>query len=602
MDPLGFFRGGAGRAALALIGVGLAIHLYERILLDPYLHGLKTVALILDAATEVKEAESALSLADQLLVEAMGRQEIDPRAVSSLQYVQGVLAAGQGERSVADAQVMLDALVGERAAFRPRLLATFDSIVVAAESGFRGMVLLPRQLLRQDPSRVVGSARFRQAAQLERQGLLAEAADLYEQLLKVYPNDPGRSILRLRLGFLFHRTRALDRAGSFYVQALRDAQDLRLVEVTRQMLQWLDRLRWKEARAVKLEKLLLTVGPGPERQQVAFEYASFLIQLYQMDKAAQIFREGAMADPRGELELPCLFKEAWCLKRMGRFEEALSLFEQVVRKDPAGPWGTASNLQLADLYKAEGDYAGSIRIYEQVVAESKEEVLVAAALAQAGATSLYDLKDRRKAESYFQETAARFPASIFSTVGKQLEESQGAKVAPARFTSLPSVVGSLALGSPLMNWLEDSLPVFVELFAGRAIRYMASMAQREVTQKLTEEEFRKMLSRRLNERFPGQVSEISAKIRPDGMTVSLTVSLGMAAFPLSWKVGVQVVEERPHVVVQELKAAGLSVPEEIRGVLEARVNQAVDRLQWPLKVKRCELKEGYAWVSVESAE
>lgn len=581
------------RVPIVAVGVVLFLSGYNRFIVNASLQNLKTSLSVLDAAAGVGQAEAALLLVDQTLVSAMAQEEIDLKVLTSLQYVQGVLATDQPERPVTDARVMVATLAQEQTATRRGLLSTLDAVATGVQGAFQRVALLPRQVGWRAVSQEIDVDRLDQAVRRERVGLFQEAAGDYEELLKVYPNYAGRTGLKLRLGYVYQRIQTFDRAQQLYRQVLKESRDLKEVDVAREMLEQLAQIKGKERQAQLLGERLSQLGAGPERQRVAFQIGSLLIQLYQMDKAAEAFHQAVLADPEGEGVSQGLFKEAWCLKSLGRFEEAVEAFRDLIRRDPGGSWAAAAHHQIAEVYKAGGNYEGAAQTYERIIAEAKDKALVAIVQAQTASTYLFDLHDPDKAAAHFRDLALHLPASPFSTIEQKIQKLHADEISPAATRS------SLTPGSPILGWLEASLPTFVEVFAKRLVVYMESVGERELSRRYTEEEFREQVVRRVRELFPGQIGDIATRIRPDGFRGSGSVRVGLLTFQVEGRVGITVVEERPHAVIHELKVGPLEVPGPLRKVVETRVNQAIDRLQLPLKVTRYETKDGYAWITVE---
>jgi hypothetical protein len=167
----------------------------------------------------------------------------------------------------------------------------------------------------------------------------------------------------------------------------------------------------------------------------------------------------------------------------------------------------------------------------------------------------------------------------------------------------PQAGGNLfAQGSPLINWLENFLPVFVSVFTDRLSKYMGAVGEKELARRFTEAEFGELVVREVQRRFPGQVTGIQTKIHPDGFVGSGNVHLGMLKFPVEARLGILVQNARPHAVIQGVKIGRIPLPEALLKFLEIRVNATIDQAKSPLRVKEYRLNEGYAWISVEMAE
>ena len=583
-----------GRIPLALLGVAFFFTFYNRFILDTNLKNLKSSLSVLDRATGVGQAEAALLLVDQTLTAEMTRDEVNLENVAALQYAQGALASDEPDRPVDDAQVFVEKLTAEKNSARNGFLATLDGIVTGTQSTLRQLTLLPRQVGKGPGSQEIDTARLHQALLWERRGRFLEAASTYEELLKNYPKYADQGALRLRLGYVYQRLQSFDKAEKIYRDLIRQSRQSHEIATAQEQLTQLLQAKGLEKKALALEKRLNTLGSGPERQRMGFELGQLWLKLYRMDKAAEAFRLAALSDPDGELLNPALFKQGWALKASGKFDEALPVFQELVRRDPAGRWGATAQLQIAENYKAMGKIQQAMSSYEQLLKESKDPSFLALALAHAGSTALFELKDPNKAKGYFDRLAAQFPASAMSTIEKDLSHLQ------ARKATLGGQPGqSLTAGTPLFGWAQKILPVFVQVFADRLAKYMDGAGETELTRKYTGEEFEKIVLERVQALFPGQIRDVTIKIRPEGYAGSGIVRLGPLSFPVEGRLGIEVVNERPHVIIQEMRVWKIPVIEPLRKQLGAQVNRTIDTLRLPIKVKEYETKEDYCWITVE---
>lgn len=605
---------------LALFGVGVFFSLYNRFILDAKLEDLKISLSVLDAATGIGQAEAALLLMDQALVAQMAEEELNLKQIATMQYAQGTLASDDLSRPVADSQMMVATLAEDQAVGRARFLTVLDGMVTGVQTAVQRARLLPRQWLGGELSEEVDEKQLREALRQERLGLLVESSKIYEQLLRDFPNYTGRITLKLRLGYLYQRLRNLDRAETLYREALRETREVAEAKAAQRMLANLSQVRTSAKGVKALENQLLTLGKGRKRQRVAFELGSLLIQLYDFNQAANMFREAVLADPKGEFALVSLFKEGWCLRNAGRFEEALNRLVEITQKYPETPWVGASYQQIAEIYKATGDYEAAAEVYEKAIEKAQDVALVAILHAQAGSTYRYDLKQPEKAEKHFRSLARSFPASVYSSAEQQLRQIEtrhgipsSLSAFPATRTTLPQPPRTLAPeerdlpqvfspmlaeGTPVMKWLEGFLPTFIDIFMSRLSRYMQAVGETEITRRFTEQEFEQLVIRRIQQRFPRQVAGMTVKIRSDGFIGSGTVQLGILSFPVRTRIGVTIIQERPHAVIHEVKIGKLVMPKSLRKILEKRVNESINRARYPLRVKEYKLSDGFADISV----
>ncbi len=604
------------RIPAALLGVFLFFSLYNRFLLNANLQNLRASLSVLDAATGVGQAEAALLLVDQALVTQMAEAEADLPALVSLEHARGSLSSDQPLRSVEDAQAMVAVLARDQEAARPAFLKALDGMATGIRDALGQTSLLPRQIAGEPTFMEIDESRLQEAIRLERRGGFPESARLYEQLLADYPRYAQRAAMKLRLAQIYQRMNNLERAEALIREAQAGSSSLTEVQVARQMLARMAQGALDQGAIRSLQVQVATLNEGQDRQKAAFELGCLLIKSYRMEEALQVFQAAAASDPKGEWALPALFREAWCLRYLGRMEEALQRFRALIEQSSKSRWAAASYQQIGEICKASGDYSAAIEAYKKASEESPDAALSAIFTTQAGATALLDLKDAGKAAPFLRKVVEEYPASplsphierILAAGPKPPPAAAGPTAAPAAPPAeldVPSIDGSaplLAAGTPVMTWLESFLPIFVEVFMERMSKYMQAVGETEMTRKYTESEFQDLVVRRVQARFPGQTSNITTRIHPDGFVGAGDIHLGPLHFPISARIGITVVEERPNAEVREVTVGPLAIPKPLLRLLGKRVNETIQKSRYPLKIKRYELKEGWALISVEMAQ
>ncbi len=597
------------RLALTLLGVVFFFTLYNRFILDVNLRNLKTSLTVLNAATGVGQAEAALFLVDQTLSAEMALEEPDPKRVAALQYAQGTLSGDQLRRPIEDAQLMVATVAQEQQSAHPAFFQSMDRAVTGLQGTTRALALLPRRAPRGALSETTDTLQLQEAIRLERLGRPQEAAALYEKLLQAYPYYSKRSALFLRAGSVHQRMQEFDQAERSFREGLKAALHLPDRLAAEQKLERLGQARQNQRRAKQMERRLARVSDRSERQQVGFQLGGLWIRADDMGRASRAFHEAALADPEGHLFLPSLFKEAWCLKNLGRLDEALERLQAILHQEPEGTWGSLAFLQAAEVYKAQGNYRAAAESYEQMISSAPDASFAAIGHAHAGFAYLIDLRNPDKGLPFLQRLENHYPASPFSNafqMFRNLQKAKGLTLPRPIPSSLPPAPAPqddrLEAGSPIVRWLEDFLPIFVEVFAERLARYMQVIGETSLTRRFTEEEFRELVVRRIEQRFPRQISYVVTKIRPDGFFGSGTVKLGILQFQVAARLGIALHEERPHVEVHEVRVGNIPIPAPLLKFLEQRVNQRIDQKQYPLQVKQYDLRDGYALISVELTE
>lgn len=587
-----------GRIPVAILGVVAFFTFYNRFILNSNLQNLRTSLSALEQASGIGQAEAALVLLDQTLVAEMAQEEMDLTRVAALQYAQEALASDRLDRPVDDAQFISSKVVEEEALTRPGLLSTLDTVVTGTQAALRRVTLVPRKLASGKLSPEIDSVRLHQAIAWERQGRVSEAIPLYEELLRTHPRYADRAALRLRLGHLYQRAQSFDEARAQFRKVLQESPHPQELHAARAMLDRLAEAPRLQRQSQALEKRLLPLGAGSDRQKLAFELGHLRLRLYDMEKAAEAFDLAAASDPDGELFYPCLLKQAWALQSAGRFDEATQVQQRVIRSDPRSPWAAAAYLQMAQGHKARGQHQAALEVYDELSRQDSEaKSLLVLALTGAGSTAAYDLQDPEKANEYFGRLASEFPASPLSTIKQDLSRIQTQKAALVVRSAAP-----FGIGSPLFGWIQNTLPVFVQTFADRLAKYMDAVEQKKFTRKFTEQEFRDIVLLRVREFFPDQIRAAQVRIQPDGYSGSCFIHLDPLSFPVEGRLSIRLSGQRPHVVIHELRVWKIPAIEPIRKHLENQVNQIIDKLRLPIRVTEYQFGDGYCLIRAERVE
>ncbi|PIQ82708.1 MAG: hypothetical protein COV76_02190 [Candidatus Omnitrophica bacterium CG11_big_fil_rev_8_21_14_0_20_64_10] len=581
------------RIPVVLVGLGLALGLYNRFLVDANLQTLETSLSILESADNVGQAEAALILVDQALVTAMSQEEQQLQNVVNLQYSEGTLAPGRPDRPVADTHAMVAMAMESASGKRRETKATLDALAGQAQELFQKAIILPRRLKAGRLTDETDPVRLAEADRLERTGNIRGAVRILEELLELFPDYEKRATLRLRLGYLYQKTQALDEAEAAYQAAADQALSTPEIQAAGQALRNLQVVRQGQSEVPVLEQRFSVLSAGPGKAKAAHRLGSALLRIHDLKEAAEKFALCRALDPDGKLAQAAQFKQGWCLKSLGQWEAAEKLFGELIEADPKGKWGAAARLQLAEMDKTIGNVDSALQRYETALQQTEDKAFASIILAHAGSTYLIDKNDPATAQRYFQELSKTYPASPSSTIENRIRKQLTGRKGPSPLAVAPSA------SNPLLNWLEGTLPLVVEVFAQRLTRYMEVVDETEMERRFTEAEFKELVIRRVEEQFPGQLTQIEVRITPDGYVGSTQVNLGVLKFKVSGRAGITVINERPHAVIHEMQIGNLSVPEPLFKLLERRVNEEIDKLRLSIRVIRYELYDGYALIRVE---
>ncbi|OGX40948.1 MAG: hypothetical protein A3C53_04240 [Omnitrophica WOR_2 bacterium RIFCSPHIGHO2_02_FULL_68_15] len=595
---------GPWRRRLRLLGQAVALVLplivffavYERVMVDTNLRQLRLALTVFQQAPDVSRAEAAMALVDQNLLYTIALAQPSPVELATLEYAKTVLA-GDPQRSVADAQAMVSDAVAQRLAARGGVVGTLDDLNNTIQRVLQRVALMPRAVLRRSPlSDEINLELLRQALADERLGEFAKAERAFEQLLREFPAYRGRDDLLLRLGYLHHRRRAWASAERRYREALEITTDPVSAGIARQLLDQLKKAHQWAADAIILRQRLAAETDPLARQEVAFNLGGLQMRLFEFDQAIENFHLAAEAAPQTPLAAQATFRQAWCLKYLGRYEEALTLFETLQRPGVEPATATIARTSAAAALHAAGQYDAAVELLGAAAGQAQDQALASLLTAQAGAVALLDQRDTASATGHFRHVEEAYPASTASTLRDAIQQLQAMK------QIVPSEATQMAPAVPVLGWLETVLPAAVETFARRLAETMAAAGERDHARRLTEQDCQQYVIRRIQQRFPKQLRDVQVMITPDGFQGSADVAAAELWFPVTGAAQIAVVTGRPHVRLTRLSVGHLPIPQMVLQVLSDRVNAAVDQAQWPLVVHRFVPAAGAVDISVSLVE
>ncbi len=274
-------------------------------------------------------------------------------------------------------------------------------------------------------------------------------------------------------------------------------------------------------------------------------------------------------------------------------------------------------LWMAYVYQLHGQTEDARQLYQELVKEGwdLEEISVAKdllfELEKAGSQRAVEVNapDGKAAAPSLPEADGQNP-QIPAVQTPAVLARRGLPAGPSRPVLLrPSMPQGSAPDAPLLaasqkmpaiGWLESAVPRFVEFTLERLAVHMKMAGVERLSRVYSARDFYLMVVKVIEDQSSGYLSDTETEIHPDGIMVNGTVFLSRDfAVKVASRVGIQAVDDKPRVAIEEVRVDGIEVPEEMRELLEVRVNQWLERPRYPLKFKGVQLKEGGAWISAE---
>ena len=603
MKPLGF-----------LIPLIVFMVVYNRVVVDVNLKNLQLSLKVLSDADAVSKAEAAMVLIDQNLLYTVSLAEPDASELAALQHVRGSLG-GEAERSVDDAQVIVSSLLDQKLQARGGLMGTLDDLNDAVQGAIQRVQLLPRAVLKKKQlSDEVDLAKLNQAITYEKLGELLKAEQIYITLLKTYPEYEGSGDLKLRLGYLYQRQRQLAKAKQMYQEVARATADPVELGITRQLLARLAAAQEMSQKLKQLRSDLLHAVDVEARQKALFDLGTAQMRLFDFDEALKNLKLAAEVRPKAPLAAQARFRQAWCLKYVGRIDEAMALFQNLSAQEPGGTLSTSAQVQIADAYRATGQYEAATASLEAAIDQAEDIALASVLTAQAGLIYLFDLKEPEKAKASFQKIEQVAPASDLVEIKEEIERVQLRKAMVAAEKELQKAAtqgaapGAERVGfklpgvaTPVVGILEVTVFGYVDVATRRLANAMKDAGERELSRRFTEADLKNQAIRRIEQRFP-QIKQTRIQIGTEGFSGSATVRVGPVSVPVYGKARIDLVDRKPNIRMLELSIGKVPIPAIFLQMMDNRVNQKIRQAKLPLNIDQFTFQDGAVDVRMSLAE
>lgn len=164
-------------------------------------------------------------------------------------------------------------------------------------------------------------------------------------------------------------------------------------------------------------------------------------------------------------------------------------------------------------------------------------------------------------------------------------------------------------GDPLQQWLEavlpalleGTLPVFVQTAMDRLNTYMEAAGETQLNRRFTQEELDREILRAVERRSRGQVTDLTARIQAGALSGSGTLCFGPQKFAVTAKVSVKVIDQKPHVILHQIRVGSRDLSEPALHRMEHQINRFIDAQRYPLVLKEFRVGSGSVWMRVEQA-
>ncbi len=279
---------------------------------------------------------------------------------------------------------------------------------------------------RQRPGRIRVADALAAAMTLHREGKLANAAELYENILQAVPAQPDALHY---YGVLCHQRGQSEKAARLIQSAIQLQPDY---AAAYNNLGNVYKEQGRAADAAEMYRRLISLQP--DHAEAYNNLGVALKQLGRYDEAVAAYNDALRRAPR--------YADAYhnlgnALKKLGRVDEALSAYRQAILLKPQH---SDAYLNLGRLLYAAGRTADAVAVYEQWLAQEPDNPVARHMRAACSGEGV----PTRASDAYVRQTFDHFAGS-FDVVLKRLDYQAPALVAAAVAQQLGSAGAQLAV-------------------------------------------------------------------------------------------------------------------------------------------------------------
>lgn len=200
---------------------------------------------------------------------------------------------------------------------------------------------------------------------------------------------------------------------------------------------------------------------------------------------------------------------------------------------------------------------------------------------------------RRAAPTIFPEAAG--PGSAAASVPTAVP----ARSAPTPAPPPPPALEPAGTNVPILDWFAQLPPIIIRLFEDRLANAIKDVGEEAATIKYREAEFRDLALRHLQQRFPGQLRDLTVRFKAGTIEGTCTATVGPVTAPVTFRAGVATLDDRLHVTLYGMRVAAWEVPKPLLALAESRINDAIISQPARLRLTWIRVEPGQLIVSAE---
>lgn len=396
---------------------------YNMFLIDRTLDNLRFTLEQTALAYDIQDTDGLdIVLTEAMIGEISDPKELDSMNLANLEYAKTAVSSGKSYRQIDYVKVTLGDVIKAKENKRGIILTVLDNLIRLIKKIIASSSNLVSSFLRRPKIKKyvkVDLELFNKAKELERTGNLEEAASLYSEFSRDYPDYERIALVKLKLAYVWHRLNEYNKALLLYKEIIKKYPDQKESDIARLLLL---KLKQRDALARKMDLLITKIAELPKeetkvRQEIFYELGAINMQLLNFAEAKKFFKRAAEIDPTSNPALKSRFNFAWLTKQEAseaNLEESIAEFSKIAKERPKGLLALDSRIQIADVYHLEGKYQEAIDLYLKLADDYKGQPMAALCLFQAGASYMYDLNDDDKGREILARLTREYPGSIYA--------------------------------------------------------------------------------------------------------------------------------------------------------------------------------------------
>lgn len=411
------------KVIISFAAIAFIFSFYNIFLIDRTLDNLRFTLEQTALAYDIQDTEGLdIILTEAMIGEISDPQKLDSTNMANLEYAKAVVSSGKSYRQIDYIKVTLGDVIKAKENKRGIILMVLDNLsrlikkIIASSSNLVSSFLRRPKIKKYAK---VDLELFNKAKAQEKTGNLPEAASLYSDFVKEYPDYERIALVKLKLAYVWHRLNEYNKALLLYKEIIKKYPDQKESDIARLLLL---KLKQRDTLARKMDLLITKIAELPKeetkvRREIFYELGAINMQLFNFTEAKKFFKRAAEIDPTSNLALKSRFNFAWLTKQEAseaNLEESIAEFSKIAKERPKGLLALDSRIQIADVYHLEGKYQEAIESYLKLADDYKGQPIAALCLFQAGASYMYDLNDDDKGREILGRLTREYPTSIYA--------------------------------------------------------------------------------------------------------------------------------------------------------------------------------------------